>query len=138
MVAMLGAPRVPGMGATPDSPERQAPRGGGSVAPARRTAMPRRSHDPAWADAALGRAPSQRAKGRHQPGKRQSSCRGHGGGAATSPCSAWDGPARGVMALKVPDTAAVTVIVGVGVLSAIALLGSGWTKVLSIIKLVKA
>ncbi|MFJ7078453.1 hypothetical protein [Streptomyces sp. NPDC098781] len=45
--------------------------------------------------------------------------------------------ASGVVALKVPDIAAVTIIAGVGVLSAIALLGSGWTKAVSVIELLK-
>ncbi|MGW6262394.1 hypothetical protein [Streptomyces sp. NPDC055085] len=43
----------------------------------------------------------------------------------------------GVAALKIPDIAAVSVIMGVAVLSSIALLGHGWTKALKVIELMK-
>ncbi|MCX5008546.1 hypothetical protein OHB05_39000 [Streptomyces sp. NBC_00638] len=43
----------------------------------------------------------------------------------------------GVVAFKVPDVGAVTVIMGVAVLSSIALFGRGWTRMLRVIELVK-
>ncbi|MCX4581205.1 hypothetical protein OHB41_50565 [Streptomyces sp. NBC_01571] len=43
----------------------------------------------------------------------------------------------GVVVFKVPDIAAVSVIMGVAVLSSIALFGHGWTRMLKVIELVK-
>ena len=43
----------------------------------------------------------------------------------------------GVVMLKVPDMLAVAVIMGIAVLSAIAFFGHGWTKMLSVIELMK-
>ncbi|MGW4954781.1 hypothetical protein [Streptomyces parvulus] len=47
------------------------------------------------------------------------------------------GAAATVVVLDVPDIAAVTIIVGVGVLSALAFFGSAWTKMLAILDLMK-